>query len=107
MRLREYSAPGPPIMICQIRVGPGVVAELDLPGVDQRSQHPQVFGPRAVSSIDEERQPDAGVFGELGVQADHLGVDAVIHGQSQQVTCAGKSGQCPTARQRNGFSRRW
>ena len=70
----------------QIRVRPGVVAELDLPGVDQRSQHPQVLGPRAVSSIDEEHQPNAGVFGELGVQADHLGVDAVINDSSRQST---------------------
>ena len=64
---------------------PGVVAQLNLAGFDQRPQQCQVVGPRAVCAVDEIGQPHAGIFGELCVEAHHVGVHAVINGQCQQI----------------------
>ena len=60
----------------------------------------QVVGPRVVDAVDEEGQPDAGVLGELGVGAHDFAVDAVVDGQREQVTVAGKLHQRSAAGQR-------
>ena len=78
---------------------PGVVGQLDLPGIDQRAQDVLILGPRVVDAVDEVGEPHAGVLGELRVESDNLGVDAVIDGQRQQVAIAGQRVEQAVARQ--------
>src|SRR5215207_3723496 len=87
---------------------PRVVAELNLAGLDQRPQQVAILRPRPVDAVDEIRQPHAGVPGELRVKPHHIGADAVVQGQRQQVTVTGDPAQCPTwQRDLHRHHRRW
>ena len=67
-----------------------------------------VVGPRPIGAVDEVRQPNTGVLGELRVEPHHFAAHAVVDGQGQQVAIPGQAAQYAAAGQRDaGLSRRW
>ena len=82
-----------------VGVGPGVVAEGDLPGVHQRAQDGGVLLPRPVAPVGEEGEPDVGVRGERGEGRHHLAAGAVVDGQRQAVPRSRELGDDPGGRE--------
>ena len=60
-----------------------------------------VLRPRGISAVDEIRQPDSGVLGELRIEPHHVGVDAVVQGQRQQVAVTGDAAERAAAGKRH------
>ena len=85
----------------QVRVDPGVVAQLDLARLHQRQQQVAVVGPRRVHAGDEHREADAGVLRQLAVRPHHAGVDAVVEGERQQIAGAGQGAEHAAAGKRD------
>ncbi|SII71727.1 Uncharacterised protein [Mycobacteroides abscessus subsp. abscessus] len=88
----------------QIGMRPGVIAELDLPTVDERAQHWSVLCPSRVHAIDKVGQAHSGIAGQLCVGRDDVRIGAVIESQGKETLTVGarwQRGQGAASRQGN------
>ena len=85
----------------QVRMRPGVVGQLNLPGFDERSQQGGILRPGAKDASHEIGEPHAAVLGELCVGPHHIAIDSVIDRPCQKIAVAGELFEYRAAGQRD------
>ena len=84
----------------QVGVAPGVIAELDLSAVHERTQGRRVLGPGRVNAVREERDANAGAPDEVEIGRHDVGAHAIVDRERHRVAHGGQ----PLQQSRSGMA---